>query len=224
MDEKLRVADVESALGTFLEYGAVIIQTDIKEAILNNMERHFDDFSFRHERGPGRWCVNNAENFALEGYQAIVNDIPIATCVSASTESTGADGQDWSFGPRPGGDGVDKNTDDFQGLHNDWGAYPLKRMYWGYPLVVSVAPYDIGYDFAPLRLVPWSDEYPALGSHRDQQLSSDDYKVRMYEGEALIRDCRVSHGGTPNLTDRQRFLPGVQILSPQYRADLAKGC
>jgi len=51
----------------------------------------------------------------------------------------------------------------------------------------------------------------------DEEYKDGRYKITLHRGEALIRDCRVAHGGTPNRLPRERFLPGGQIISPQYR-------
>ena len=97
----------------------------------------------------------------------------------------------------------------------------MNSMMFGFALVVSVAPRDIAEDFAPLRIIGWNeinhyDQFPCLDSELDQRFQKAEYRVRLRQGEALIRDCRVCHGGTPNHTDEPRFLPGIQVLSPQY--------
>jgi len=37
-------------------------------------------------------------------------------------------------------------------------------------------------------------------------------------GAAIIRDVRVLHGGTPNCTDKNRYLPSVEFASASFRA------
>ena len=76
-----------------------------------------------------------------------------------------------------------------------------------------------------MRLVGWGDanrygDYPLRDSGEDILCRMSDHLVGLNEGEALIRDCRVCHGGAPNRCDHQRFLPGLQVTSPQYAVHL----
>ena len=61
-----------------------------------------------------------------------------------------------------------------------------------------------------------------LGSGEDVVYRMSHHLLVLNEGEAFIRDCRVCHGGTPNRCDHQRFLPGLQVASPQYATHLAE--
>ena len=176
----------------------------------------------------GRHCINNSRNTDLDGYKAIMDNENLNNTITAITKLSRGLGRtgEWSWG-KAGGDIVDPHTDTYQPLHTDWTGYPLESMVWGFAIVVSVAPKDITEDHAPLRLVGWDDvqrydDYPQLDSDEDIFYRMSDHLVVLNEGEALIRDCRVCHGGTPDRCDHQRFLPGLQVTSPQCAAYLAE--
>jgi len=98
--------------------------------------------------------VNSKDNNELDGYKEIMTDAVIVHTVNTLTSRSGEDGAGWRWGLM-GGDIVSGYEPSYQPLHTDWAAYPVNAMYWGYALVVSVAPEDIGEEFAPLRIVGW---------------------------------------------------------------------
>jgi len=125
-----------------------------------------------------------------------------------------------------GGDVVRRRCKAFQGLHSDWASYETCSMKLGYAIAVSLACHDIPCSMGPIRLIPWS-EMKRLPKHINDA-DSKGYLVDLREGEFLIRDVRAIHSGSPNVSDVDRFLPGCQVLSPQYLEYLkymgASGC
>lgn len=81
----------------------------------------------------------------------------------------------------------------------------------------------------PTRIVSWQEmaafadennvEPPDLARElRDRAgwLSSRIFPLEA--GDALIRDVRVWHGGCPNLSGEARYLPSLEVASPEYHA------
>ena len=94
----------------------------------------------------------------------------------------------------------------------------------GLPLACSVAPTDIGVEFGPIRAYSWQmlpDEtyYNGLPiADEIRELDPWGSRLEMFAGEALLRDVRAAHAGTPNRTDQDRVLPAFQIEGPLLRS------
>lgn len=99
------------------------------------------------------------------------------------------------------------------------------------PPVISVnfAPQALTRWNGPTRLVPWDEmaSYHSEGNrtppdlttefeHRRHWLDSRIYPLDA--GDAVLRDVRVWHGGCPNLSGEARYLPCVEVSSPEYYA------
>jgi len=92
----------------------------------------------------------------------------------------------------------------------------------GVKIGVNFAIEEVGWKNGPMRVVPrrWvltPQQQPphfldeptaeALGTVALQPLQA---------GDAVIRDLRLWHSGTPNLADRTRFLPNLELISEEY--------
>lgn len=118
---------------------------------------------------------------------------------------------------RRGGDTCKAGCRSGQGLHSDGSkTRPAYKDAWMPSwIVMSIAVHDVDRLNAPMRIVTreqmmqHSYEAPPQGDDVPQQWLEQ--KVVMQKGDVLLRDPRVWHSGTPNFTDRDRFLPG-QVL------------
>lgn len=142
-----------------------------------------------------------------------------------------------------GGDFVLGETDTHQRLHVD---LQLAEMYdVGFPpaaIAANFAVDEVSCSDGPTRVVPHTQRVPlstaeeaSQGSHL-ARASSLEREVAMQEslglravavcplrpGDAVLRDMRLWHGGTPNLGKSVRLLPSAEFLAPWY-ADLAEG-
>eukprot|EP00928_Gymnodinium_smaydae_P096071 TRINITY_DN8408_c0_g1_i1.p1 TRINITY_DN8408_c0_g1~~TRINITY_DN8408_c0_g1_i1.p1 ORF type:complete len:469 (-),score=58.38 TRINITY_DN8408_c0_g1_i1:54-1274(-) len=131
-----------------------------------------------------------------------------------------------------GGDFVRGGTQNYQALHSDIGPARVpacQQVVAPAPkLAVNFAVQDIlEEDFGPMRVVRGRrlltksapDQQPPCFPSEPAEMRSS--KVcPMPCGSALIRDLRTWHGGTPNVTDRTRFLPNVELVSEQYASHL----
>ena len=119
---------------------------------------------------------------------------------------------------------VEKNNAMWQDLHSDWYSYPTSSMQWGYSLCCSIACHDIDADHGAMRAYSWSEPFmrDEQNYHRmplEKEMANwfpCESRISMLAGECLIRDCRAAHGGTANLEETDRILPGFKVWSPQY--------
>ena len=223
--EMLRVRNLDNLVDAFDRHGAVIIPGDIDIETLLDLEKVLLQSPHKQSRHPGgRASYNAPQNAELAGFKSIMASSVLHKALDALTaysmQGRGV-GTSWQY-HLCGGDEVDPGNTNYQDLHSDWPSYPTKSMMYGYAIAVSVAPRDIGVEFAPIRLVPWSrlnNCYPVL-SAGDSDMFLNGSEVTLRAGEILIRDVRAAHGGTPNLCSTPRCLPGLQVLSPAWVAAL----
>ncbi len=120
-----------------------------------------------------------------------------------------------------GGDVVRAHTPTRQAVHGDGttmrpqGRSWSDQLDWSPWLALSVAVHDIGPGQAPILFVGRENMFacesatpPAWGT---EPTAWHDKVVPLSKGQVLLRDVRVWHAGTPNLTESDRFLPAMQI-------------
>ena len=163
------------------------------------------------------------ENWSSEFFQTFAaKAIPlIQKFEDYTTECWGAAGSTWKFHSSGcGGDvafgkvvrmllGLSKSW--YQTIHQDWNV-DLCTMRYGYGLVISLAVHDITFDMGAMRILPWSNR----ANHKLQSVSEETqwslhHRATLRAGQLFIRDCRCLHGGTPNETDVDRYLPSLQV-------------
>lgn len=221
--DTLRVDDIDELVDVFWQNGAAIIQGDVCPEFLQQLEQELlcgDVVEKQNTNLEGRlrYRAGCLDHCRIPWYNSILASKKLREALDILTIS-GSGEVGWKV-THCGGDEVAPMTHNMQDLHSDWPGYKTSSMSLGYALVVSVAPRDIDFALAPMRLVPWSrlwrmDEYPQR-SRGDSDSFELGYEVTLKAGEFLIRDCRAAHGGTPNTTVQSRCLPAVQIASPQY--------
>jgi len=116
-----------------------------------------------------------------------------------------------------GGDFVLPGVEEYQKLHSDMQV--AKRLdIWLPPPMLSVnfIVQELTSTNGPTRMIPgkWDKDNP-----RDEP---DEWKLsRLFPvpaGTALVRDVRILHGGTPNVSAKTRYLPSVEFISGILRA------
>ena len=228
LSDKLRCRSLDDVVRTFDQFGCCIVPSAVAHCDLDSLARFMcsgGDGLGWDSRGPGRFCVN------MPGRQ-LTDDphyVPFtySPVLAAVVEALVCDSLQGWMGPhmqwqrfKSGGDVVQPHTESWQLLHSDDWGYPLKSMCRGYSLCASVAPMDIPVALAPLRLIPWNvlrhySHYPS-SDFDDVPFQCTENLVTMRKGELLIRDSRVAHSGSPNLSQVVRPFPGMQIYTPQY--------
>ena len=206
-------ADVAKTLDT---YGAAIIMSDIGHEFLTDFgiflsSIPIEQLQAREPYDGKRFSFNNWDLSESVHYMTFKASPLLNQCLSEIFgQSWLGQGGSYRF-HMCGGDKVMARTDSWQDLHSDWESYPTCSMKWGYALAVSIACHDVPTDMSPIRLMPWNEmKRMPYEDHRQG------YLVDLIKGEFLIRDVRAAHSGSPNLTDRDRCLPGCQLLSPEY--------
>ena len=105
----------------------------------------------------------------------------------------------------------------YQALHSDLGAHrvpPGQRKDWPPPkMAVNFAVHDILFgDFGPMRVVPRRK----LISNDEPEEMRESKLFPLNVGAAVIRDLRLWHGGTPNVSGLTRLFPNVELHSASY--------
>ena len=120
-----------------------------------------------------------------------------------------------------GGDFVLGGTAEFQEIHSDIHITKQCNKHLPTPLLcVNFCVQELSEYNGPTRIVPGTQ----VGEHRSWTLEQepDEWKTSRLcpvpAGAAIVRDARTLHGGTPNLTDKTRYLPSVEYVSADFRA------
>lgn len=111
-----------------------------------------------------------------------------------------------------GGDFVLPHTDTFQSLHRDTlyssGDVPPA-------VTVNFVVEDLTCEGGPLRAVPGTHvldgEVPTMAE--ETRSSKESILCPLPAGSIIIRDLRTWHGGTPNLSNRTRYLPSIEFVA-----------
>ncbi|CAE7461361.1 OLA1 [Symbiodinium natans] len=124
-----------------------------------------------------------------------------------------------------GGDFVLGETLNYQALHSDLGPgrVPSEHRLENAPpkIAVNFTVQEIGAENGPMRVIPGKkvisgqqDIPPKFADEPERYKQSKLFPLPA--GAAIIRDLRLWHGGTPNLSAETRFLPSVEAFSAKY--------
>ncbi|CAK9075588.1 unnamed protein product [Durusdinium trenchii] len=118
-----------------------------------------------------------------------------------------------------GGDFVLPGVEEYQHLHADMQVKKDLDKQMPPPfLAINFVVQDLTELNGPMRIVPGKRER----DWRNQKKEPDRWRCSRLcpvpAGSALVRDVRILHGGTPNLSEETRFLPSVEYVSAWFRA------
>lgn len=84
-------------------------------------------------------------------------------------------------------------------------------------LVVNVVVEDLRSDNGPTKLLPGTQHNPLPPSTHEEEHRLDVVTLAgVKKGSIVIRDARTWHGGTPNLSNKMRLLPNLEVYAPWY--------
>jgi hypothetical protein len=118
-----------------------------------------------------------------------------------------------------GGDFVLGGTAEDQHLHSDMRVAEEYNVWWPPPMIsVNFVVQDLTYTNGPTRMIPGTQLWRGQVPDRipDDWLHSCLHPVP--SGAAIIRDVRVLHSGTRNLTKTTRYLPSIEFISTDFRS------
>ena len=227
-----RCSNIAEAHAAFDQHGFCIIASGMSDQTLSSWDGFMQQCVHQLEaappdwqgyRGSGRHSFNVmsdslANNHYYNCFRSLIDlhDL-LARIHNCSPNAT----NEWKKGSyyvkSNGGDVCKAEEHKYQKLHSDWEEYPLHDCHYGIPLVASIALCNIPKSFAPIRIVS-KDRFVVQTLPCDDQGSiwGHEYFACLEKGDILLRDCRVPHSGTPNTTLRNRCLPGIVILSPEW--------
>ncbi len=112
----------------------------------------------------------------------------------------------------------------FNSFHDPSGAVSLRDLPCPY-LCVNFLPQDVTRLNGPTRQIPGTQNSRA----RIPTLAEEPEWMRLSTvcpapaGAAMFRDVRAWHGGTPNVSDRMRAIPNLELYAPWYREPMVPG-
>lgn len=132
-----------------------------------------------------------------------------------------------------GGDFCLAGSVEYQGLHQDMGDpvgaadvsdTPAVGIRDGAPPAVTCnyAMQDLMPINGPIRQVPGTHNHRGVGGTFNAPSIAEEPEWMKYStvlipaGSVVMRDVRCWHGGTPNLSDRERALPNAEFLAPWF--------
>jgi len=164
-------------------------------------------------RGPRRYSYGGASHtlhtLHLPAWTQLIDNQPASTVMKAIHP-------EGYFIAGGGGDFVLGATSTFQSLHRDLGPSVPSGADGSPPAItINFLLEDLTCADAPLRVVPGSHESradpPAL--FNEPQEAKYTILCPLPAGSAIVRDLRAWHGGTPNGSDRTRYMLSAEFVS-----------
>ena len=170
-------------------------------------------FKYR-QNGPGRLNLNCVELASTPAFQDIMKNEKLVDVIDRIYKSCGAEKWWW----HKSGCGCDvalPHCDSVQNLHSDWSAYPTNSMLGGYALCVGVACQDITEQNGAPRYYTW--DVMSTTPYVEESDWSEAPRMTLRKGDVVFRDCRMAHGGCPNVTDGARYFVQMQTRTQQHQ-------
>lgn len=115
-----------------------------------------------------------------------------------------------------GGDFVLPGVEEYQPLHSDIQVNKSFSMKMPPPyLSVNFCVQALTAENGPIRMIPGKTDCDWRGKEPAEWRNSRLFPVPA--GAALVRDVRTLHGGTPNVSERTRYLPSIEYVSTGFR-------
>jgi len=122
-----------------------------------------------------------------------------------------------------GGDFVLGDTRTHQDLHSDIHVNRQQNKKLPPPLLsVNYCVQELTNANGPTRIVPGTQLEGGLNSETEPVEWRSSRLCPIPAGAAIVRDVRVLHGGTPNMTPKTRYLPSIEYVSADLRASNRK--
>lgn len=220
-----------TAAAVFKEYGFCVVRgvlsKDAAADVLDCCQRVEQellkgDLSLRGNRDFGRYSMGTAAKTGALLHHAAWRHLLDCTPVLDVLDNIFLNSGGFSI-VGGAGDFVRAGTPFYQALHSDIGPAKIPRVHRVAdppPLVVvNFAVEPVTHVNGPMRIIPrkrnlnW-DFAPCFADESPEMRSSRVFPLQA--GDAIIRDARVWHGGTPNLSDRTRFLPNLEVASASF--------
>lgn len=125
-----------------------------------------------------------------------------------------------------GGDFVLGETDTSQWMHVDLTRDEMYREAEPPAIAINFAVHDIECGAGSIRLMPGTHkviwQYRTVADELQEFGSDVKYICPLKKGDAIIRDLRVWHAGSANLSGETRYFPNIELLG-QWYADITRG-
>lgn len=116
-----------------------------------------------------------------------------------------------------GGDFVLPGVEEYQPLHSDIQVNKSFSMKMPPPyLSVNFCVQALTAENGPIRMIPGKTDHDWTGRKEPAEWRNS----RLFPvpaGAALVRDVRTLHGGTPNVSERTRYLPSIEYVSTGFK-------
>lgn len=220
----------DNAFELFATHGFVVVEGVLKlhqyAAVLRDCERVAGKMvgpERRGNRGPGRYSFGIASSTGSMLHEPSFTRHLLdhgSTVLRPLLERI------FEGGERPGflclssgGDFVLDRVPTHQDLHADIQVTKAHNLHLPPPLLsVNFCVQAITELNGPMRIVPGTQQ----GSSALPEKEPDEWRQSrlcpLPAGAAILRDVRTLHGGTPNLSDRARYLPSIEYVSADFRA------
>ena len=124
-----------------------------------------------------------------------------------------------------GGDFVVGGTDTDQFLHADIQVQKKQDLWLAPPMVsINFAVQDISCLNGPMRIIPGTQLHRGDVPDQIPQQWQRSCLSPVPAGAAIVRDVRVLHSGTRNVTETVRYLPSVELVSADFRSTDRRDC
>ncbi len=121
-------------------------------------------------------------------------------------------------------DFVDPANSPISSFHDPLGVMSIRDLPCPY-VCVNFLPQDVTALNGPTRQIPGTQNsrLPIPSLKREPEWMRLSTVCPAPAGAIMIRDVRAWHGGTPNLTDRMRAIPNLELYAPWFREPIVPG-
>lgn len=183
-------------------------------AVIQDIIRH--DPELKGSRGPKRYSFGGSSSSGSQLHHpewAALVDVPAVTAVldkiwGSTDYACHTAGGDFCLAGAPGHQNL--HADSWFPGCNEFDLAPRIAVNF---LIEDQTPFN-----GPLRLIPGTQHQPHQLAPKVDEESAESLLSTMCPlpaGTALVRDLRIWHGGTPNLSTMHRSMPNVEFTSPQ---------
>ena len=206
-NDKYRAQSIDEVASILQQHGFVIFASGMNPDDLKLMSSALSNNGVRNPRGHVQNMAHWSNADCMACFTTAPNVVKVISDVTSWDDPSLR--EKWRVSQRGlGGDVCLAQTLGWQDLHSDWPELPTRIRKYGLPLACSVAPKDVGLDCGPIRAYSWEMLHDEQYYHwlpisvEFNELDPLGTRLEMFAGEALLRDVRAAHAGTPNRTDQ----------------------
>ena len=229
----------DEAYKLFSDHGFVVLQNVLEphqyEAVLQDCKQAAEKIvqpegvGDRGNRGPGRYSFGVASStggmFHLQSFSQHLLDGACSKLLPLLAHIFEGGVRSGFVCTGGGGDFVMGETSSDQGIHSDIVVGKAHDVWMPPPMLsVNFTVQDLTSMNGPIRMIPGTQLWRGIVPEPIPDQWERSCLCPVPAGSAIIRDVRVLHSGTRNVTQTTRYLPSIEFVSADFRSTGRNDC